>query len=204
MKAEIIYFIAGGLIGWVTNHWYAVSLRRPRLRIGGSGLSFLQTGLAYRTIGIENELRYFGINLPPTMILGKHIKTRFGNHVLERDSARRCRARLLDKSKTPICSLYWNLSNNILSEVDIKSGESANLMLFIRDKQGEEEYYAYQPISNTDFTPKLIKSPKFKDTMEFIVEVLYSYGEVLYIPVKVIKKYDGNFTFQASNSSGDF
>ena len=109
MFSEILFFVLGCLVGWFTNHWYSVVMRRPSLRQtgGGGGSSFSASSYPYVSASISNELRQLGLQLPETKILRKPIKTTFGNHIIEREPARQCQARLLEESGNLICHLWW-------------------------------------------------------------------------------------------------
>jgi hypothetical protein len=208
MISNIVFFILGCLAGWITNHWYSVNLRQPSLRIngGGNGSNFQGSGHPYTNITVENELRYLRIQLPITIIVGrKQLKTHFGNQVVERESAQQCIARLLDKSGRHICQLWWLIDTKVDSITEIKSGKSVNLLLFIKGKNNAKEYYAYQPISSSNIEPKISGTPKFNKTMDFLVEISYSYGtKKIQFPVRVVINYDGSFSFETNNGSGTF
>jgi hypothetical protein len=70
MLSEILFFLLGCLIGWLTNHWYSVVLRQPHLvhNGGGGGGPILNSGYRYIGITVDNELRRLGISLPETVI----------------------------------------------------------------------------------------------------------------------------------------
>ena len=155
MISEIITFLLGCLMGWFTNHWYAVVMKQPSLvrSGGGSGSSLFGSGYYYVSLTIQNELRRLGISFPETVILGKTIKTDFGGRLIERDPAVDCRAQLLETSEQPICHLWWLDGQKVTEAVDIKSGESVHLIVFLR-RENDSTYFAYQPTSGTDPTSK--------------------------------------------------
>lgn len=204
---SIITFIIGCLIGWFINHWYSVVMRRPSLRQSGSGTgsNFRNSGYHYNHITISNELRTFTLKIPETVILGKRIKTHFGNQIVEREPATQCTARLLEKSGKYICHLWWTKGNDITPTTEISSGNSTSLLLFLRREDNENKYFVYQPKSQTDFSPKTSRLPTFTKTMHFFVEVSYSHGsQKLTFPVSIVIGYDGNFSFETDSSSGSF
>lgn len=172
---------------------------------GGGGSSLFNSGFRYVSLGFQNELRRLGIILPETVILGKALRTDFGGQVIEREPARQCRARLMDESGMYICSLWWFDGQKPAEMVDIKSGESANLIVFVRNEKDSNQYFTYQPTSNLDPTPRTSGIPKFDKTMSFFVEVFYSYGsQKLRFPVTMRIGYDGSFYFQTQNSGSSF
>jgi hypothetical protein len=206
MVSNIVTFLLGCLAGWFTNHWYSVNMRHPSLRQSGSGggINFDGSGYRYVSVSLQNELRQLALILPETVIFGKRLKTRFGNQIVERDPARQCRARLLEESGRHICHLWWMDGQKTAETVEIKSGESSNLILFLRSNN-TGQYFVYQPTSNTDLTPKTHDVPTFNKTMAFLVEVSYLHGSRrLQFPVKVVIGYDGGFSFETKNSSGMF
>ena len=144
------------------------------------------------------------IKLPETVLLGKRFKTHFGNQIVERTIARECRAQLLDESGKHICHLYWLESNKILDSVDIKSGKSASLILFVRKEEKQEKFYVYQPTSQSDLTPKVVKVPNFNKSTNFLVRISYAYNKSLSFPAGVEIDYSGNFYATTKNSSGIF
>lgn len=204
---SIVTFILGCLVGWFCNHWYSVVMKRPELAVNGSGSSssLYNSNYSSVTVSVTNHLRALAIVLPETVVLGKRFKTHFGAHVIDRDPAQQCRAALLDESGEHISHLWWNNAGKVTEIITIKSGESANLLLFIREASNTERYFAYQPRSQADPTPKISGTPEFKTTMNFIVEISYTHGtQRLRIPVRVVKKYDGSlyFEYSAVRSSG--
>lgn len=108
MASEILTFILGCLVGWFTNHWYSVLMKRPSLILSGGGGSsnFLGSGFHSTNLTIQNELRKLGISLPETVILGKQLRTDFGGQIVERETACQCRAQLLETSGKYICHLW--------------------------------------------------------------------------------------------------
>jgi hypothetical protein len=147
---DILTFLLGCLVGWFTNHWYSVVMRRPSLRQsgGGGGSSLFGSGFRYVSLGFQNELRRLGVSLPETVILGKSVKTDFGGQVVEREPARQCRARLMEESGRYICTLWWCDGQKPAETVDIKSGESASLIIFLKSNTDPGQYFSYQPTSN--------------------------------------------------------
>lgn len=200
-----VTFLIGIAVGWFTNHWYSVNMKIPQLRInGGGGDRSLGTDFRSNNITIENELRYLGIRLPETVILGKRIKTYFGNQIVERNIARKCIANLLDDNSKFICQLWWKQGKEIVSCVDINSGDTASLIVFV-NKENEEGYFPYQPTSQSDFTPLTVKVPKFNQSKNFSIIISYSFGsKILNIPVKVSFDYRGNVYFEYGGGSSFF
>jgi hypothetical protein len=199
-------FILGCFAGWYSNHWYSVNLKEAKLSQNGSGggSSIFGTNFHSSYISIQNELRWLGVNLPETVIFGKRLKTRFGGQIVERNPARECRAQLLDESGKHICHLFWMESNKILDVLDIKSGKSANLLLFIRRDDGSREFYVYQPTSQSDLTPKTVKVPSFNKSTNFLVRITYSYNKNFSFPMGVEIDYNENFYATTKNGSGLF
>lgn len=194
------------LLGWLANHWYSVNMRRPSLRKSGTGggSNLSGTGYHFVNISITNELRRLTLSLPETTILGKRIPTSFGNQVIERDPARQCKARLLEKSGKHICYLWWQNGNTVTDEIEIKSGESVNLILFVR-RDNEKKYFVYNPISSSDVNPKTSGIPTFNKTKTFRVLITYTHGsQNIEFPVKVILNYDGSLYFETEGSSAAF
>lgn len=203
---SVSIFILGCLVGWYTNHWYSINLKEPHLnqRSSGGGSSLLGTNFHFAYASIHNELRSLAINLPETVLFGKKLKTRFGSQIVERNPARECRAQLLDASGKHICHLYWLENNKIFDKLDIKSGKSANLLLFVRRDDGSEKFYIYQPTSQSDLTPKVVKVPSFTKSTNFSVRISYSYNKNLLFPAGVEIDYAGNFYATTNTSSGLF
>jgi hypothetical protein len=109
-----------------------------------------------------------------------------------------------DGIKDFICPLWWTNGDKISTTIDIKSGKQANIIVFVR-RENSDTYFAYQPTSDTDLTPKITGVPKFNKTMEFFVEVSYSYGsQKIKFPVGVVIGYDGNPSFEMPNGSSVF
>lgn len=203
--SQLITFFAGILVGWFITHYYSVNMKMPQLRQNGGG-SDRSFGLDSRTvyITIENELRHLGIRLPVTIILGKPIRTIFGNQIIERNIARRCTANLFDENSKFICQLWWRHGKEILPYVDINSGETSSLIVFMNNK-GAEEYFPYQPTSQSDFKPLILKVPKFNQSKNFSIIISYSFGSKnLNIPVKVFFDYRRNVYFESGGGSSFF
>src|SRR6202044_1569461 len=99
MTLSIVTFILGCLVGWTVNHYYSVVVRRPLLVSsgGGGGSSIGGAPFHFVHISVRNELRRLGLHLPPTVILGKALRTDFGNQLLDRDPARQCTAQLFSE-----------------------------------------------------------------------------------------------------------
>lgn len=202
---SIITFLLGTVFGWFINHWYSVNMTMPMLKTNGGG-SDRSLGSDFRSvhISIENELRHLGIRVPTTIILGKQLKTYFGNQVVERDTARKCTASLLDEDGKFISQLWWRQGREITPAADIKSGEQASMIVFV-SKEGEEGYFPYQPISQSDFAPRITKIPRFDIAMNFSIIISYSFGsKSLNLPVKVSFNYDGNVYFEYGGGSTFF
>lgn len=200
-------FLLGCLVGWFTNHWYSINLKEPQLSQKGSGCGFgiFGTNFHYSHVSIQNELRLLSIKLPDTILLGKKLKTSFGNQIIERNTARECRAQLLNEyGNKHICHLYWLENNKILESVDIKSGKSASLVLFVRKEGEQEKFYIYEPTSSSDLIPKVIKVPNFNKSTNFLVRISYAYNKSLSFPVGVEIDYRGNFYAKTKDSSGLF
>jgi hypothetical protein len=199
-------FVFGCIVGWYSNHWYSVNMREAKLSQngGGGGSGIFGTSFHSSYISIQNELRWLGVNLPETIIFGKRLKTRFGGQIVERNPARECRAQILDESGKHICNLFWIENNKIFDTVDIKSGKSANLLLFIRKADGSAKFYVYQPTSQSDLTPKTIKVPSFSKSTNFLVRVTYSYNKSFSFPAGVEINYDENYYVTTKNGSGLF
>src|SRR2546430_16427108 len=163
----IITFILGCLVGWFTNHWYSVNMRRPSLRHsgGGSGIDFEGSGYHFESVSVENQLRYLTLGLPETIIFGKRLRTSFGNQIVERDPAGQCIANLFDESSKHICQLFWKVGEKVCGTVEIRSGESAHLMLFVRKEDGSNTYFAYRPTSQSNLAPTILNVPRFNSTM---------------------------------------
>lgn len=196
-------FVLGCLVGWYTNHWYSINLKEPQLSQNGNGdgSSIFGTNFHYTSVSIQNELRLLSVKLPETILLGKRLKTRFGNQIIERNTARECRAQLLDEFGKHICHLYW-LENNIITQsVDIESGKSASLLLFVRKEDEPEKFYVYEPSSISDFTPKIMKVPHFNKSKNFIARISYAHNKNLSFPVGVEIDYRGNFYSKTKNGS---
>ncbi len=202
---SMLNFFLGCLIGWLTNHWYSVNLKQPLLKQsgGGGGSNIFGVNLHYSCVNIQNELRQLSISFPETILLGKRLKTSFGNQIIERDNASECRAQLLDEFGKHICHLFWLDNNKVLETVDIKSGKTAKLILFIR-KENEEKFYVYEPTSPSDLTPKVTKVPNFNKSTNFLVRISYSHNKALSFPVGVEIDFAGNFYTITKNSSGLF
>ncbi len=203
---SISTFLLGCLVGWFINHWYSINLKEPQLSQNGSGggSSIFGTNFHYSQVSIQNELRLLSIKLPDTVLLGKKIKTRFGNQILERNIARECRAQLLDESGKHVCHLYWLKENNILESIDIKSGKSENLLIFVRKDDEQEKFYVYEPSSSSDLTPKVTRVPNFSESINFLVRISYGYNKSLTFPVGIEIDYRGNFYATTKNSSSLF
>lgn len=206
MISEILFFLLGCLFGWFTNHWYSVNMKRPNLVKNGEGhgSSFFGSGYSFVTVNIQNELRRFGVTLPKTVILGKSVKTDFGGLIIERDTARQCRATLLEKTGEQIQELFWFDGEKAYEIIDIKSGETAHLVIFVR-KENVNQYLVYHPVSGTDFTPRTVNIPKFDKSMSFLIEVSYSYdSQKVRIPVRIKIEYDGSFNLLTNNGEVGF
>lgn len=200
-------FVLGCLVGWFTNHWYAVNLKQPKLSQSGSGSgsNFLGTGFHFYHLAVKNELRFLTFKIPETVILGKRLRTRFGSQIIERDTASECRAQLLDESEKHICHLYWLDNNNILDTVGIECDKSANLLLFVRKDESSEKFYVYQPTSSSNLTPKTVKVPHFDKSTNFLVMISYFHGtKKLSFPVSVEIDYSGNFYVKTGGDSSLF
>ncbi|MDD5015357.1 MAG: hypothetical protein PHW73_09740 [Atribacterota bacterium] len=203
---SISTFLLGCLVGWFTNHWYSINLKEPQLSQngGGGGSSMFSTKFHYSHITIRNELRMLAIKLPETVLLGKRLKTRFGDQIVERNPAKECRAQLLDESGKHICHLYWLKNNKILDTVDIESGKSANLLLFVRKEEDSSKFYVYQPTSQSNLAPKVAKVPNFSQSSNFLVRISYSYNKSISFPVGVEIDYNENFYTKTKNGSSLF
>ncbi len=206
MMTSIITFLLGCFFTWFVTHLYSVNITMPKLNIGGTGGGTSPFGPGFRIgrISVKNELSQLGLRIPTTIILGKPIKTYFGNQVVERKIASRCTASLLDENHKNISQLWWESGKEVISSVDIKSGEQANLVAFVREENDSENYYPYQPVSQSDTTPKIIHVPKFNKTMNFLVVISYSWNQSIEIPVRVSIDYNGNFYLESKNSSSNF
>lgn len=202
----LLTFIFGIFIGWFTNHWYSVNLKQPELcRSGsGSGSNFLDSGFRYTHLSIKNELRSLAIRLPETIILGKRLKTHFGNQIIERDPARKCRAHLLDESGKHICPLYWLSDNSVLDTVDIQSGESVSLLTFVRESKNLKKFYVYQRKSQSDLTPQTTEVPNFNKSTKFKINISYSHNKNFSFPIEVEIDYRDNLYVRTENSSNLF
>ena len=98
----------------------------------------------------------------------------------------------------------WFDGTNVNHTIEIKSGESANLILFLK-RDNIPQYFAYEPTSNTDPTPKTSDIPRFDKTIRFFVEVSYSHGsQKLRFPVEITVGYDGRISYETPNSRGGF
>jgi hypothetical protein len=182
-------------------------MRRPSLGLNGSGggSDFEGSGYQYVVVSVENQLRHLTLRLPETIILGKRLKTSFGNQIVERDPARQCIANLLDESNKPICRLWWKDGEKLSEIVEIRSGESTHLILFVRKEDGSNKYFAYQPTSQSNLAPKISKVPNFNNTMKFSIEIIYSYGnQRVRFPAQVDIGYDGSFSFKTIGGSSSF
>lgn len=203
---NIILFILGCVVGWFTNHWYSVNLKQPELKQSGSGggSNLLGTGFHYSNLSIRNELRSLAIKFPETVILGIRLKTRFGDQVVERDPARECRAYLLDESGKHICQLFWLIDNNVQDTVDIQSGKSANLLMFVREDKNPKRFYVYQRKSQSDLTPQTNKIPNFIKSTKFQVKISYSHNRNFSFPTEVEIDYQDNMYLKTKSGSSLF
>lgn len=200
----LVTFVAGCLVGWFTNHWYAVRIRMPSLKITGSGAGVdpNRSGYFCTNISVTNEPRALMLRLPEIVILGKRLRREFGSQIIDRDPARQCQARLLDMSREHVCHLWWSNGTNVSSELEIQSGEHVNILVFVRKDDDSGEYFVYEPTSQSDFAPKTSNVARFDTTREFILEISYSYGsrktEVL---AKMTRNPDGSFYFKVDTGT---
>src|SRR5437660_1501648 len=96
-----------------------------------------------------------------------------------------------------ICQLFWKVGEKVSGTIEIRSGESAHLMLFVRKEDGSNTYFAYQPTSQSNLAPTILNVPRFNGTMKFQVQISYSHAnQSLQFPVEVYMGYDGSFSLQ--------
>ena len=201
-------FISGCLLGWLTNHWYAVNLRRPQLSTnggGGGGVDLNGSGYRFVSISIENNLRHIGFTLPRTVILGRRIKTRFGRQLIARDPALSCAVNLLDEHGVYLTQLWWTSSTRSTLSQDIICGKPVTVIPFVRNQTDPSQYYVYRPMSPRDSSPNTAEVAHFNKTTSFQIEVSYSYGSLhLRIPAQVKILPDDNFYFETTTGGSSF
>ena len=183
LSISMLLFLLGLISGWLSNYWFAVVMKQPKLAqtSSGQGRSSFDINYKQARLGIRNELRIIGIGIPNTsiMILGKFIKTHFGSQIVKRDPALKCSAHLYDSDGKRVCQLFWEAKDKVVNNIDIESDNSANLLTFIRKVDDEKSFTIYQPTSSDNFKPKLTNVPEFSKSTQFKVKINYSFNKVL-------------------------
>lgn len=188
--------ILGSIVGTLMSAWYGYYLKKLKLVVNGGGSGGASGGLYINNISVTNTLGFIGFRLPKTIIFGKMLHRSFhlGGLIIDRDPVQECRAHLFDKQTgDPIRLLWWQGRDLKMTQVaTIKSGESANLMLFARFDQQPMRYFVYQ--SKSEESHDLEIPPEhlmFDGTREFIIRITHAHStKVLTFNCKMTKGYE--------------
>lgn len=168
---DIPSLVLGAALGAVTSTWHSYYVRRPKLRVIGSGSG--GGSFYHNRITISNSPGLLGVRLPETTIFNKNIHSDIEIGLpVDRNPARNCRAWLYDKeTNRGIAQLWWQtIDGKMTREVTLESGEQADLMLFARLKDEKRKYFVYQVESSNN--PNL-KIPDDEDKLDETREILY-------------------------------
>ena len=183
------------VLGTVASTWYGYYIKRPKLRTSGSG-SGSDREFYKNRIHVQNVPGLIGVRYGDTTLFGfQMLRGREFGEVIDRNPAHHCSASLLDRqSNEHICNLWWcGPDRKISQEITLKSGESTELLLFVRRMSEPLKYFPYRA-RNAD-TPAPIEPEdhlKFEDTREFIIEIRCSYGKKrIRRGCKMTKGFDG-------------
>jgi hypothetical protein len=206
---QILYPIITLILGAFLGAWISVFAARPKLKVVGSSSGGNANG--YRNqLRIMNRPGLMGITLGPTIILGKRISRGFEKGItVERATANECTAHLYDKETNQVVSLlYWlpmSDQTRMLPTVDIKSGETVELVFFARQDNEPLKYFVYRPAGPSQEALVPPDEVKFAESRRFSARILYSYGrQKLEFDVAMRKGFDGRLYFESEHGSSSF
>jgi hypothetical protein len=207
---QILYPIITLILGAILGSWITVFVARPKLKIAGSSSGGNGINGHRNTLRIMNRPGLMGIAAGPTIILGKRISRGFEKGItVARATANECTASLYDKETGQAVSLlYWLLMSDqprMLPTVDIKSGETVELVLFARQGNEPLKYFVYKPAGPSQEALVPPDEVKFTESRRFTVRILYSYGrQKLEFDVGMRKGFDGILYFEWKDGSSSF
>lgn len=200
--------IVGAVLGTIASTWYSFYLKRPVLKVVGSGGGG-GPGKGHRnSLNISNVPGHFGINVQPSTIFGLQLHGSFQyGLVVDRNPANECSAHLYDKqSGQPIKPLWWRLPDGSYArQTTIESGKQATLMLFARSHDEPLKYFPFQPANSTNDIVIPPENEKLEGTRAFWIVLQHSYGrKSLRIDCRITKGFDGRLSFDSQGGGGSF
>ena len=198
------------ILGAILGTWITAFVARPKLKIVGSSSGGGGANGYRNQLRIMNWPGLMGITLGPTITLGKRISRGFEKGItVERATANECTAHLYDKETGQVVSLlYWRPMPDqarMLPTVDIKSGETVELVFFARQGNEPLKYFVYKPAGPSQEVLVPPDELKFTETRRFSVRILYSYGrQKLEFDTAMRKGFDGILYFEWQNGSSSF
>jgi hypothetical protein len=209
--STILTLVVGAILGAVLGAWFTTYIKRPKLAIAGAGGGGGPgPGHHERYVRIQNQPGLMGFRLNETVILGKLMHDRIEKGLtVERVPANDCTAQLLDKeSGRHVAQLFWRVGGAAdipQPRVTIRSGESFDLLLFVRLHDESAKYFVYRPSGDELGFVVPSDEAKLADTRAFVVQVTYSYGrQKLKFDVTVRKDFDGRLYVEGAGGGGSF
>lgn len=190
------------LIGTFLGLWLSEFVRRPRLRISGSGSG----GSPYSVITatVSNDAGFIGITLGRTIIFGRPVlQHRRWGEVVERHPAL-CSAWITDRDNPDAggVGLYFRTGDTppykYENQVKIAGGEYAHLCLLVVRGEDRRRYFIFAP--DSDGQPVVPEEvDMFNGPRQFVVHLSYSNGhKVDKWLLKITKGLDGHLAYRLS------
>lgn len=201
-----ISFAIGAVASALISIFIGFFIKRPRLRVSGGGGGNVRDGTKRNYLRVENELAWFGFNIPETKILGfrLHPSWQWGlSH--ERWAATNCRAVLyLEPKMEAIGQLWWLHDDGTFSDTtEIRSGTGTTLTLFSRRDDDTNEYFLFNPVNRNSDETRIPPQKEFlSGSNKFTVHIHFSHTNIIKIPLEVEQTY--NRLLYIKNKGGSF
>lgn len=203
-KLDLISLIFGLLLGAIIDRGFDLYIKRPKLSVGGGGGSNRQDGYSVNYISVYNKLGWFGLRIPETRILGLRIHPSLKLGLpFQKSSAIDCTAQLfIADTDEYVCRLWWGAPDTPVTDVKtIRSGEKANLILFVINKN-DGRYFPYQPINKDTGAIKIPQEAAyFSESTNFYIRIRYSYNQSYMYKITISKKFGGKFYLESATGS---
>lgn len=208
MNLDPTSLILGALLGAIIGIGLDLYRKRPKLSINGGGSSGDSSGCRLNSLSVHNRLGWFGLRIPETKIFGFKVQPFLQLGLpFQKDDAIDCRAQLfIAETNEHIGQLYWGTPNGPVEDTKtIRSGESANLILFVSMPGNDRRYFHYQPVNKEAGGIKYPEEPAyFSGNMNFYIRINYSHTRSFIHKINISKKFDGKLYLEDKISSSFF
>jgi hypothetical protein len=202
----ILLVVAGAILGVLLDRIYTAIASRPKFGFnGGGGGGGGNPPSRYGYVTITNPEAFVGLRLRETVIFGRRIHGAISmGWTIERRTARGLMGVLTDpKTGHDIAGLTWFGPDGTSQQIDLRSGDSCNLCMFVGWDDIPDRYYIYSP--QQDLTPT--RPPAVQEFTSGDIDLKFSLvwangQQRKSYNLKILRKHDGRHEWRIGGQTG--